>query len=298
MTKSEVKGISFEELDESFKNKRQNKSRFEYKDKSLLAKMGFQDSELKTPEHDKIIDILIYNDVLSKIPNKVINIQDKTFEFDSYDEWTKKEEYVIKGYNGYIIGYVDVLATIKKTLSYYEENGECTYGEYYKDNPYMYCGDCSDEIRKICRVNESSIKCSNKLNTETNCYRYSTKKLCYLKNQKECLQYNNTELKKYYDIVMFIEAKPKIDSIGELIRQVNTYREYIKSAVNEYNYYYRNACKNDYLKNEYEKRRMCMTDSFQNSSLYFIVVSPNVTDNQEKRLKEADIHIIDIKELI
>ena len=41
-----------------------------------------------------------------------------------------------------------------------------------------------------------------------------------------------------------------------------------------------------------------MTDSFQNSSLYFIVVSPNVTDNQEKRLKEADIHIIDIKELI
>lgn len=292
-----VTGVNVDELNAYFRTGNSN-NRFEYKDKSLLAKMGFQDGQLKTPEHDKMIDILMDDAVLSKIANKVMNIEKKDFEFNSNDRWTKKEEYVIKSHNGYIIGYIDLLSTIKKTIKYYEENGNCEYKEYYCDNPYLYCSGCSDDIKKVCKVSNYSGKCNNKSVIGSRCHKYEDIKICKFTNPNECLHYKNTRLEKYCNIAMFIEAKPVIDSIGELIRQINTYRESIGTIINEYNYYSQNAHKNDYFKNEYEKRNMCVNDSFRNSSLCFVVVTPNTDDRQRKRLKESNIKLIDMKELI
>ncbi len=81
--------------------------------------------EQKTPQHDKIMDYLIDNDILSNIANIIIHyIIDKcTFTengqkfsqekvtFDKNDEWKKYEEFLVDKYH---FRYIDLHATLTK----------------------------------------------------------------------------------------------------------------------------------------------------------------------------------------
>ena len=274
---NEVKGVSVDKLNQYFRTGNKNDSRFEYKDKSLLAKMGFQDNDTKTPEHDKMIDILMDDKVLSKIANKIMiekefKYKDKSrteyiIKFDSNDKWIKQEEYVVKGYNNYVVGYIDLIAKGSKIFECYTDYSICPYFREYdfmEKSAIKQCNDnnCSEDIKKSCKINDFTGFCSKNEGYRCKSQHNINTYYCNLKNVKDCSEYENIckNIKKL-DIELIIEVKTKIDSIGELIRQINTYR----TIINE-------GC--------------------------FVVVSPNITDIQRKRLGESDIYLIDVKELI
>ena len=263
MVKSESVTISNEnELKNMFSTKRRNNF--------------YDDQDLKTPGHDKIMDCLIDNAMLSKIANILNlgfkdkrNIQRKA-TFDENDKWDKKEEFPIK--IGYNFKYIDLCATIRKIFNYSEPliSNKCKFGEFHCDNEYIIKEqhDISIFNRNICDyiTYGYGIKCCQKcviINDKCKFswyYCVSKKDKCIYEDIIECPSHD--EFEKYDEIKNLkinIEVKTTIPSIGELIRQINTYRE---------------------LNNG-----------------YYVVITPNVSESLRVRLNNSNIYVIDTEEL-
>lgn len=82
--------------------------------KTLLGKLGFDDNDLKTPEHDKILDVIINDAVISKIANIIkLELSDNVGRYIPYtfvhnDKWQKQEEYILKTKSGFVVGAIDL----------------------------------------------------------------------------------------------------------------------------------------------------------------------------------------------
>ena len=184
MTKSESVTISNEnELKNMFSNKGGNKEK-DLKANTMLEKMGFKDNELFEQEHDNMLCSLMDESVIIKIFSLTSKIPEENIKKTTLDIKIKPE-FPIKTYNGYIIGYADLLA-------------------------------------------EFRLKDKEKIDVK---------------------------------FILCIEIKTKIESIGALLRQINTYKEYL-------------------------------------NCIFYIVIAPNVNNNQRNVLKMSGIHLIDIKDII
>lgn len=211
MVKSEENVISNEN---ELKNIVQRKDRNNY----------YEDDDLKTPGHDKIVGKLINDGMLSKIANIVFDLESKNKAikeiFNKNDKWTKKEEFPIKV--GYNFKYIDLCATLKKYI-------------------------CIESCFYICTI-------------DNHCENNNVNKKCTHENNfKDCPFYKITKYDDYVTIKINIEVKTIILSIGELIRQINVYREF-------------------------------------NDGLY-LVITPNVTNELRNRLNNSKIYLIDTKQL-
>lgn len=85
--------------------------------KTLLGKMSFDDKDLKTPEHDRILDILMDNAIISKIAN-IIKLPFRNRQgnyipliYHSSETWRKEEEYLITKGNDFMVGFIDLRVT-------------------------------------------------------------------------------------------------------------------------------------------------------------------------------------------
>lgn len=228
------------ELQKIFEGK---KERYEYKDKSLMSKMGFHDDDLKTSTHDdmfvKIIDPLVINKI-----SKLINLE---IEFSFIDDknkpiymrkskkekrmwsdikpdklecmkWYIKPEFPVVTDTGFLIGFVDVLSI----------------------HSYYYFYDIKDSIWEGIRR-----------------------------------------------IALVIEIKSKIDSIGELLRQINTYKQYMYNTLHPV------------LSRCYRDGYLIIDRKFENEyfDIYYVVISNNTTETQKRALSVNGTYLLDMKEL-
>jgi len=203
----------------------------------------YDDQDLKTPGHDKIMDHLIDDTMLSIIANTLhLGFKDsrgirRGFICDTDDTWNKIEEFPIK--IGYNFRYIDLCATVEKKF------------HYSGDGCNFRCGFSSENDKPLC---------SNELN-EQGFFDISSecRECSYESNSKECTLYASEKYNETKSLKMNIEVKTTIPSIGELIRQINTYRE---------------------LNNG-----------------YYIVITPNTNESLKNRLNNANITLIDTKQL-
>lgn len=110
---SESKIISDEkELEKVFERK--SAERYGHRDRTLLAKMGFQDDDLKTKRHDemfcKLLDPIVMNRILENLFGKEIVMK---------IEWDINPEFPIITETGYLVGFIDIMSKFKTTSGQY-----------------------------------------------------------------------------------------------------------------------------------------------------------------------------------
>jgi len=199
--------------------------------KTLLGKLGFDDNDSKTPKHDEILNLIMKDSVISKIANmlKLIYKDErgkfKQMIFDDNDNWSKNEEFILKTKTNFVVGAIDLHVCITKDTQKVPIDG-C-------DN--FICEGMSGP--------------------------------CLLTN-KQCQYVNRFDLCSSYEgyaiesenYKINIEVKGDINSVGQLIRQVNVYREFDRTNP-------------------------------------FVVIAPYIEESYRNRLIEANIFPISMDEL-
>ncbi len=234
MTESETKVISNEnELKNIFTSKSRNNF--------------YNDQDLKTPGHDKIMDCLIDDAVLSNI----INIIDNTNIFNMDDKRKKHEEFLVDKYH---LRYIDLHATLSKNF-YEKYEATIDRGRILNSCRNIYnenkCSLESDfEIYKKLDICSTPEKCSSFIPYE--------KIVMGLKEEFKKITGNRCSTK---EVTLNIEVKTTIPSIGELIRQINTYRS--------------------------------------SNDGYYVVITPtkNINESLINRLNNSDIYLIGTEQL-
>lgn len=198
--------------------------------KTLLGKLGFDDNDSKTPKHDEILNLIMKDSVISKMANMLkLTFKDKDgtrkqMIFDDNDSWNKNEEFILKTKSNFVVGAIDLRVHINKDL--------------YKipiDN------------------------CDNFICEGMNGPCLLTRKQCqYVNRFNLCSSYEGCAIESE-DYQINVEVKGDINSVGQLIRQINVYKEFVNGP--------------------------------------FVVIAPYIEESYRNRLKEANIFPISMDEL-
>lgn len=243
--------------------------------KTLLGKLGFDDKDFKTPEHDRMLDIIMNDSAISKIANilrlKLTDQMDVTriMTFDGNDKWKKEEEYILKTSSNFVVGAIDIRVSMEKTFQY--NTDEC---EHIRDGNWFVCNDFgsykdlqekSEQWAKM--FPDMPKKCCENRKFVSMPVLFALKHhyggLCpyigTIHTIKDCPLFETIKYVEQRTVKINIEVKTSIPSTGELIRQINVYK------------------------------------TFKGGE--YVVIAPSFTDSQKSRLLEANIYPISLNEL-
>ncbi len=200
----------------------------EKKAKTLIERFGFKDTDLTTPEHDKILLWLLEKKNSLKMLSQLGLIKEKEvahlhrYNCEKCDwKWIKSNDLFPQGQCMIICSEKEEEKSVRKAKL------EANLQEIQKHHSNELIFDKATTIEAeyaILGYNNFNIGFIDAKISITPCNTQENHGGCYFTYQ--FLDTDNLEK----PLIFYIEIKPKIKSIGELIRQINLYRSHQKTG--------------------------------------------------------------------